>query len=147
MLTRRQRMILDAIRAAHAAGFHPSPARLAERIELGGRQAMRADVGRLIIDGEIVGVVEARGDGARDGQRVQCAAYLGRFRGQQRVLGGDGGTLDDNWIGNAAGAGERRAERCARGAGVLRAAACSLRRLTLNSSRNRRPTPASSCWT
>ena len=59
MLTRRQRMILDAIRAAHAAGFHPSPARLAERIELGGRQAMRADVGRLIVDGEIVGVESA----------------------------------------------------------------------------------------
>ena len=61
MLTRRQRMILDAIRAAHAAGFHPSPARLAERIELGGRQAMRADVGRLIVDGEIVGVVDNSG--------------------------------------------------------------------------------------
>jgi len=39
MLTRRQRMILDAIRAAHAAGFHPSPARLAERIELAAKLA------------------------------------------------------------------------------------------------------------
>src|SRR3569833_4657569 len=39
------------------------------------------------------GGVEARGDGARDGQRVQRATYLGRLRGQQRVFGGDGGTL------------------------------------------------------
>jgi len=73
MLTRRQRMILDAIRAAHAAGFHPSPARLAERIELGGRQAMRADVGRLIVDGEIVGVVEGRGSAPTQYRLRDCS--------------------------------------------------------------------------
>ena len=61
MLTRRQRMILDEIRLAHAAGFHPSPVHLADRIGIGGRQAIRADIGRLIIDGDIVGVTEGRG--------------------------------------------------------------------------------------
>lgn len=66
-------MILDAIRAAHAAGFHPSPARLAERIELGGRQAMRADVGRLIVDGEIVGVVEGRGSAPTQYRLRDCS--------------------------------------------------------------------------
>jgi len=66
-------MILAAIRAAHAARFHSSPSRRAERIELGGRQAMRADVGRLIVDGEIVGVVEGRGSAPTQYRLRDCS--------------------------------------------------------------------------
>ena len=65
-------MILDEIRAAHAAGFHPSPAHLADRIGIGGRQAMRGDIGRLIVDGEIVGVTEARGSAATQYRLRDC---------------------------------------------------------------------------
>ena len=73
MLTRRQRMILDEIRTAHAAGFHPSPLRLADRIGIGGRQAMRGDIGRLIIDGAIVGVVEGKGSAPTQYRLADCA--------------------------------------------------------------------------
>lgn len=72
MLTRRQRMILDEIRTAHAAGFHPSPAHLADRIGIGGRQAMRGDIGRLIIDGAIVSVTEGRGSAPARYRLADC---------------------------------------------------------------------------
>lgn len=76
MLTRRQRMILDEIRTAHGAGFHPSPAHLADRIGIGGRQAMRGDIGRLIVDGDIVGVVEGRGSAPTQYRLRDCACVL-----------------------------------------------------------------------
>lgn len=78
MLTRRQKMILDEIRTAHAAGFHPSPAHLADRIGIGGRQAMRGDIGRLIVDGAIVGVVEARGSAPTQYRLADCPCSLCR---------------------------------------------------------------------
>lgn len=73
MLTRRQRMILDEIRTAHVAGFHPSPAHLADRIGIGGRQAMRGDIGRLIIDGAIVGVTEGKGSAPARYRLADCS--------------------------------------------------------------------------
>ena len=53
MLTRRQREIVDLLTRCHAVGFHPSPAHLAGLIGIGGERAIRGELGRLIIAGEI----------------------------------------------------------------------------------------------
>ena len=53
MLTRRQREILDLLTRCHAVAFHPSPSHLAGLIGIGGEKAIRSELGRLIIAGEI----------------------------------------------------------------------------------------------
>jgi hypothetical protein len=53
LLTRRQREILDLLTRCHAVAFHPSPAHLATLVGIGGERAIRTELGRLIIAGEI----------------------------------------------------------------------------------------------
>ena len=62
MLTRRQREILDLLTRSHAVGFHPSPSHLSGLIGIGGEKAIRSELGRLIIEGEINGVEPGSGN-------------------------------------------------------------------------------------
>jgi hypothetical protein len=61
MLTNRQRAIVDELRKGHAIDVHFSPREIARRIGMFGDHAVRLELGRMIIDGEILSVIDARG--------------------------------------------------------------------------------------
>lgn len=61
MLTNRQRAIVDELRKGHSIDVHFSPREIAKRIGLFGDHAVRLEIGRMIIDGEVLAVIEARG--------------------------------------------------------------------------------------
>jgi hypothetical protein len=62
MVTRRQREILDLLTRSHELDFHPSPSHLARLVGIGGEKAIRSELGRLIIEGEINGVEAGSGN-------------------------------------------------------------------------------------
>mgnify|MGYP003335544422 CR=1 FL=1 len=61
MLTNRQRLIIEQIKRGHSVEVHFSPREIARRIGLFGDHAVRLEIGRMIIDGEIISVDESRG--------------------------------------------------------------------------------------
>ena len=62
MVTRRQREILDLLARCHAVDFHPSPAHLSRLVGIGGEKAIRSELGRLIMEGEVNGVEAGSGN-------------------------------------------------------------------------------------
>jgi hypothetical protein len=61
MLTNRQRLIVNELQKGHRIDVHFSPREIARRIGLFGDHAVRLEIGRMILDGEIIEVIEARG--------------------------------------------------------------------------------------
>ncbi len=72
MVTRRQREILDLLIRSHALDFHPSPAHLARLVGIGGEKAIRSELGRLIIEGEINGVEAGSGNAPARYRLISC---------------------------------------------------------------------------
>lgn len=62
MVTRRQKEILDLLIRCHAVELHPSPAHLARLVGIGGEKAIRSELARLIIEGEVNGVEAGSGN-------------------------------------------------------------------------------------
>lgn len=61
MLTNRQRLIVTELEKGHTIDVHFSPREIARRIGVFGDHAVRLEIGRMIIDGEILAVDESRG--------------------------------------------------------------------------------------
>jgi hypothetical protein len=67
MHTRRQRLILDILTQCHTMLYHPSPANIAELLELqtghrlGGRKTVTAEVVNLLIAGAIFRIERRKG--------------------------------------------------------------------------------------
>ena len=61
MLTHRQHLIAKQISAGHSLDVHFSPRQIAARLQVLGDHAVRLEIGRMIIDGEILAVEESRG--------------------------------------------------------------------------------------